>query len=179
MDIVKSAKLLPSWKQPNSTANAEGLSNSIWYAKSLPEAALVGLVAGLAGTMVLNVGYEMEQRLIHRPDAAVPARTWQRLFGLGPKHGGNETASNRLFQWGVGAVAGAARGVMAQQGVRGPAVYLLHALSCAVLDRSLEGAAGSAPSPSSWPVEKQLLDVVHKGIFALVAGKLVDEFVDS
>lgn len=162
--------------QPNSSRDAEVLTSAPWYAKTLPEAALVGLVAGLAGTMVLNVGYEVEQRLIDRPDATVPARTWQRLLGFGPKHDADGAASNRLFQWGVGAVAGAARGAMAQQGVRGPAAYLLHAVSCAVLDRSLEGAAGSAQPPGSWPLEKQLLDVVHKGIFALVSGKLVDEF---
>jgi hypothetical protein len=56
--------------------------NEIWKAMG------IGLLAGLAGTVVMTLSEKLEQRLTGRPDSYVPAHTAERLLGLPEQPGG-------------------------------------------------------------------------------------------
>jgi hypothetical protein len=40
-------------------------------------------------------------------------------------------------------------------------------------DQTLENATGAGAPPWTWPIDEQVIDLLHKGIYALVADRLV------
>jgi len=44
-------------------------------------------------------------------------------------------------------------------------------------DQTLENATGVGAPPWTWPVDEQIIDLIHKGIYAFTTGAVVDAFV--
>jgi hypothetical protein len=146
---------------------------------SLGEAVLVGLAAGVMGTVALNLTNTLEQRMTGRPDSYVPAHTLQRLLHLKEKSDQNSAPANAVFQWGIGAFSGALRGVMSRAGMRGPYASFIHLAARVCTDQSLENSVNRSTAPWTWPHDEQLLDLAHKAAYAVVAGAITDKFVKS
>lgn len=140
------------------------------------DAAVRGLAAGLAGTAAMTLAEKVEQLLTGRPNSYVPAHTLARLLGLGDADA-DRLGRNWAMHWGQGIVLGAVRGLMAEGGVRGPFGSFLHMNLRLLNDQSFENATGAGAPPWTWPVDEQVVDLLHKGIYALVTGLVADRLV--
>ena len=136
-----------------------------------------GLAAGLAGVAAMTAAEKLEQALTGRPNSFVPARTLGRLLGLPDKPDRERQGMNWAMHWGQGVLLGAARGLMAERGLRGPVGSFLFMNLRLLNDQTLENATGVGAPPWTWPVDEQALDLVHKGVYAFVTGAVADRLV--
>ena len=139
-------------------------------------AATRGLVGGIIGTAVMTLGEKAEQAMTGRANSYVPGRTAARLFRL-PNPDKDSTVRNWAMHWGTGAVAGALRGVMAAAGLRGPGASAMHFALRFNTDELLENAVGTGSPPWTWPRSELVVDLLHKGVYALATGAAVDALV--
>lgn len=140
------------------------------------QAALWGLVAGAAGVAAMTLAEKVEQCFTRRPNSYVPAHTLARLLGL-PRPDARRLGLNWIMHWGQGIVLGAVRGVLAARGVRGPVGSFLFLNLRLLNDQTLENATGAGALPWTWPRDEQVIDLLHKGIYAFVTGALADQLV--
>lgn len=59
---------------------------------------------------------------------------------------------------------------MSYSGMRGPFTDFIFTGIRLLTDQTLENWTGAGALPWTWPVNEQVIDIVHKGIFALVTG---------
>jgi hypothetical protein len=140
----------------------------------LARAALRGMAAGLLGTAAMTAGELVEQRLTHRPDSHIPARTLRLLCRRPTSNSLTYPAWNHAMHWLTGATLGALRGVWSVTGIRGPAATAAHTVVRLSFDQTLENATGAGAAPSLWPVGERTVDYLHKGVFSLVTGLASD-----
>ena len=140
-------------------------------------AAMSGLAAGLAGVAAMTAAEKVEQALTGRPNSFVPAHTLERLLGLPQRPDSERLWLNWAMHWGKGILLGAARGVMAERGIRGPVGSYLFAGFRLLNDQTLENATGVGSPPWTWPVDEQVIDLLHKGIYAFVTGAVADQLI--
>lgn len=140
-------------------------------------AAGTGALAGLLGAGVMSVGEKAEQALTTRPDSFVPGRTLLTLLGRHPGDGDRPVVWNHLMHFGTGAALGALRGVWAATGIRGGYANAWHTVIRLGFDQTVENATGAGAPPASWPRSEQLVDVLHKTVFAVVTGAVADRLV--
>jgi hypothetical protein len=145
----------------------------------ISEAALWGIVAGTAGVAAMTLAEKVEQRFTQRPNSYVPAHTLERLLGLPHKPDEQRLKLNWVMHWGQGILLGAVRGVMAARGVRGPVGSFLFLNLRLLNDQTLENATGVGALPWTWPRDEQVIDLVHKGIYAFIAGVVADKLVQG
>jgi len=148
-------------------------------AGSIDEAAGVwgGLVAGLAGVAAMTAAEKLEQAITHRPNSFVPAHTLERLLRLPHKPDSQRRNLNWAMHWGQGILLGATRGLMPQRGLRGPVGSFLFLNLRLLNDQILENATGVGAPPWTWPVDEQVIDLLHKGIYAFTTGVIADRVV--
>lgn len=139
-------------------------------------AAVRGLVAGLAGVAAMTLAEKVEQALTGRPNSHVPGHTLRRLAGL-PRPDRDRLPANWAMHWGQGILLGAVRGWMAEHGFRGPVGSFLHMNLRLINDQTLENATGAGAPPWTWPVDEQAIDLLHKAIYAFVAGAVADHLI--
>ena len=142
-------------------------------------AVVSGLVAGLAGVAAMTLAEKLEQSLTKRPNSYVPAHTLERLIGLSHKPDQQRLGLNWTMHWGQGIVLGIARGLMAQYGIRGPVSSFLFMNLRLLNDQSFENATGTGAPPWTWPVDEQVIDLLHKGVYAFVTGAVADRLVQG
>lgn len=138
-----------------------------------------GLVAGLAGVAAMTVGEKLEQALTGRPNSHVPGRTLAHLLGMprGPDH--ESLPLDWAMHWGQGILLGIARGAMAGGGIRGPAGSFLFLNLRLASDQALENATGVGAPPWTWPLQEQLVDLLHKAVYAGTAGVVADLMIED
>lgn len=136
-----------------------------------------GLVAGLAGTAAMTAAEKLEQMITGRPNSFVPAHTLERLLRLPSKPDDERLGMNWAMHWGQGVLLGAVRGMMAERGFRGPAGSFLFMNLRLLNDQSLENATGVGAPPWTWPVDEQVIDLLHKAIYAFVTGAVADGLI--
>jgi hypothetical protein len=83
------------------------------------------------------------------------------------------------MHWGQGILLGLVRGVMAESGVRGPVGSFLFMNLRLLNDQTLENATGAGAPPWTWPVDEQVIDLIHKGVYAFVAGAVADYLIEG
>ncbi len=140
-------------------------------------AALRGLAAGVAGVAAMTIAEKVEQVLTDRPNSYVPAHTLERLLGLPHKPDEQRLWLNWTMHWGQGILLGAIRGLMAERGFRGPVGSFLFMNLRLLNDQTLENATGVGAPPWTWPYDEQVIDLVHKGIYAFATGAAADRLV--
>jgi hypothetical protein len=138
-----------------------------------------GLVAGLAGVAAMTLAEKIEQQLTHRPDSYVPAHTLERLLRLPHKPDEQRLGLNWTMHWGQGILMGIVRGIMASKGIRGPVGSFMFMNLRLVNDQTLENATGVGAPPWTWPVDEQVIDLLHKGIYAFTTGLVADHLIDG
>ena len=141
------------------------------------QAVLGGLVAGLAGVAAMTAAEKLEQAVTRRPNSYVPAHTLERLLRLPHKPDSERRGLNWAMHWGQGILLGATRGLMAERGLRGPVGSFLFLNLRLLNDQTLENATGVGAPPWTWPVDEQVIDLMHKGIYAFATGLIADRLV--
>ncbi len=148
--------------------------------KQMNSKALVsGLVAGLAGVAAMTLAEKIEQVFTRRPNSYVPAHTLERLLRLPHKPDEERLGLNWTMHWGQGILLGAVRGLMAQQGLRGPVGSFMFMNLRLLNDQTLENATGVGAPPWTWPRDEQVIDLLHKGIYAFTAGVVADRLIEG
>ena len=140
-------------------------------------AALRGLVAGAAGVAAMTAAEKVEQVLTTRPNSFVPAHTLERLLGLPPKPDEERRWLNWAMHWGQGILLGAARGLMAELGLRGPVGSFLFTNLRLLNDQTLENATGVGAPPSTWPRDEWVVDVLHKAVYSVATGLIAERMI--
>ncbi len=141
------------------------------------KAALQGLLAGIAGVAAMTLAEKLEQLITKRPNSYVPGHTLERLLGHSTKRDDDRT--NLAMHWGQGILLGAVRGIMSKNGVRGPVGSFLFMNLRLLNDQTLENATGVGSLPWTWPKDEQVIDLIHKGIYAFVTGAVADSLIDG
>jgi hypothetical protein len=140
-------------------------------------AAVRGLVAGLAGVAAMTAAEKIEQRLTGRPNSYVPAHTLERLLGQPHRPDEERLGMNWAMHWGQGVLLGAVRGLMAERGLGGPVGSFLFMNLRLLNDQTLENVTGAGAPPWTWPYDEQVIDLLHKGIYAFATGAVADLLV--
>jgi len=125
----------------------------------------------------MTAAEKLEQLFTHRPNSYVPAHTLERLLRLTHKPDDERLGLNWAMHWGQGILLGAVRGLMAERGLRGPVGSFLFMNLRLLNDQTLENATGVGAPPWTWPVDEQVIDLLHKGIYAFVAGAIADRLI--
>ena len=68
---------------------------------------------------------------------------------------------------------------MAKQGIRGPVGSFLFMNLRLLNDQTLENATGVGALPWTWPKDEQVIDLIHKGIYAFVTGAVADALING
>jgi hypothetical protein len=139
--------------------------------------AVRGLVAGLVGVAAMTTAEKVEQVVTGRPNSFVPAHTLERLTRRPHKADEERQWMNWAMHWGQGIALGAARGLMAARGVRGPVGSFIFMNLRLLNDQTLENATGVGAPPWTWPVDEQVIDLLHKGIYAFATGVVADRLI--
>jgi hypothetical protein len=146
-------------------------------ARELARASALGGAAGLVGVAVMSASEKIEQALTKRPDSFVPARVLLTLLGRHPGDDEQPPVWNHVMHWSTGALLGALRGVWSVTGIRGPLANTWHTATRLAFDQTMENATGVGAPPQSWPVEEQLVDVIHKAVYSIVTGIVADRWI--
>lgn len=141
------------------------------------QAVVRGLAAGAVGAAAMTVGEKLEQALTGRPNSFVPAHTLERLLGLPRKPDSQRVWLNWTMHWGQGVLLGAVRGLMAERGIRGPVGSHLFTNIRLLNDQTLENGTGVGAPPWTWPLNEQVIDLLHKTIYGQVTGVVADQLV--
>ncbi len=149
------------------------------HSPSLGGVLIRGLLAGAAGVAAMTLAEKLEQAFTKRPNSYVPAHTLERLLGLPQKPDDERLLMNWTMHWGQGIALGMVRAIMAQQGIRGPAGSFLHLNLRLLNDQTLENATGVGAPPWTWPVDEQVIDLLHKAIYAYATGAAADWLVNA
>lgn len=138
-----------------------------------------GLLAGAAGVAAMTLSEKIEQAFTKRPNSYVPGHTLERLAGAPPGRRPDRLSTNLAMHWGQGIALGAVRGLMAQRGLGGPVGSFLFMNLRLLNDQSFENATGVGAPPWTWPHDEQVVDLLHKGIYAFATGFVADRLVQG
>ncbi len=136
-----------------------------------------GMLAGAAGVVAMTLGEKAEQAVTGRPNSYVPAHTLERLLGLPPRPDSERLWLNWTMHYGQGIVLGVLRAAMARRGLRGPVWSFMFMNARLLNDQTLENATGVGAPPWTWPRDEQVIDLLHKGVYAFVTGMVADWLV--
>ena len=136
-----------------------------------------GLAAGAAGVAAMTLAEKLEQLGTKRPNSFVPAHTLERLLRLKTRPDSERLVLNWAMHWGQGIVLGIVRAVMADRGLRGPVGSHIFMNVRLVNDQLLENTTGVGAPPWTWPGGEQVVDLVHKAVYAYVTGAVADALI--
>ncbi len=139
---------------------------------------LAGVLAGAAGVAAMTLTEQVEQALTGRKDSEVPGKTLSALLGKRfPRQPDQRGAVNHVLPGGQGALVGAVRGLMARGGHQGTSASLVFVVLRLSTDQTLENGTGVGAPPWTWPRGEQVVDVLHKTVYAVVTGLVADRLV--
>ena len=125
----------------------------------------------------MTAAEKLEQMVTQRPNSFVPAHTLERLLRLPHKPDAERRWLNWTMHWGQGVLLGTVRGLMAERGVRGPVGSFLFLNLRLLNDQTLENATGVGAPPWTWPSDEQVIDLLHKAIYAFATGAVADRLI--
>lgn len=140
-------------------------------------AVVYGLLAGVAGVAAMTLAEKIEQQFTKRPDSYVPAHVLERLLRQPHQPDTERLGYNWAMHWGQGILMGTVRGLMAAKGFRGPVGSFMFMNLRLLNDQTLENATGVGAPPWTWPKDEQVIDLLHKGIYAFVTGAVADSLI--
>jgi hypothetical protein len=127
----------------------------------------------------MTAGEKLEQLITHRPNSYMPAKTLSALLGREPESYDQNRVMNWAMHWGQGVLLGGVRGLMAKQGIRGPVGSFIFLNIRLLNDQTLENATGVGSLPWTWPVDEQVIDILHKGVYAFATGVVADRLISG
>ncbi|MCA1668691.1 MAG: hypothetical protein LC793_15095 [Thermomicrobia bacterium] len=125
----------------------------------------------------MTAAEKIEQRFTQRPNSFVPAHTLEGLLRQPHKPDTERRGMNWTMHWGQGALLGAVRGGMAARGLRGPIGSFVFMNLRLANDQTLENATHVGTPPWTWPVDEQVIDLLHKAVYAFATGVVADRLI--
>jgi hypothetical protein len=125
----------------------------------------------------MAVTNQVEQVFTHRPASYVPGRTVATHLGLSNYFGRHPDILNHVHHFGMGLLAGPVRAVMSYYGIIGPVATFMHTGIRILMDQVVENTAGTSALPWTWPINEQVIDIAHKGVYSLLVGYICDRVV--
>ncbi|KAI8372469.1 hypothetical protein BD560DRAFT_395046 [Blakeslea trispora] len=144
------------------------------YRVSLFETASNGFVAGAIGMVAMTLGEKIEQAFTGRPSSFVPAHTLERILGLPYKPDSERLILNHIMHYGQGILGGTIRSLMSSYGMVGPFSSFIYVFIRLGIDQTLENVTGVGAPPWTWPYDEQIIDILHKMVYAFVTGAVAD-----
>jgi len=74
-------------------------------------------------------------------------------------------------------LAGPMRAIMSYYGVFGPFAVFVHTGIRILFDQVAETSLSVTALPWLWPINEQVIDVLHKGVYAWVTGYICDKLL--
>ncbi|RJE19513.1 hypothetical protein PHISCL_08155 [Aspergillus sclerotialis] len=146
---------------------------------SLGSCILYGCGAGLLGVAAMTTGEKIEQYFTGRPSSYVPGHTLERLLSLPARPDSERFGLNMAMHYGQGTAAAIIRALMSANGIRGPFSDFMFISVRLVIDQTLENVTGVGAPPWTWPVSEQIIDILHKAVFAFVTGYFTDRWLQG
>ncbi|QMW37018.1 hypothetical protein G4B11_000254 [Aspergillus flavus] len=143
---------------------------------SLGSCIIYGCGAGLLGVAAMTVAEKIEQYFTGRPSSYVPGHTLERLLALPGRSDSERFGLNMAMHYGQGAAAAVVRALMSANWIRGPFSDSMFISVRLMIDQTLENATGVGAPPWTWQVNEQVIDILHKAIFAFVTGYFTDRW---
>jgi len=142
-----------------------------------PEILGRSVVAGVAGTVVMTVFQKLaEMPLTGRPDSYAPAELVEKVFRIHPQ-GAARWRLNNATHLALGTMWGAAYGVAARAGLRGPRAVAVVFGTVYTGDVLLNMALGLY-RPSEWSRQDWTVDIIDKLVQAAATGVIFDRLLD-
>ncbi len=136
-----------------------------------------GVLAGLGGSVVMTAFQKLiEMPLTGREDSYEPAKLAQKLLPVHPKDDKARTRLNYAAHFALGAMWGAAYGVAAYAGLRGPRAVAATFGAIYASDLVVATALGLA-KPWTWSRQDVAVDVVDKFVQVAATGVLFDQAI--
>lgn len=137
-----------------------------------------GVIAGVAGTAVMTAFQKLvEMPVTGRPDSYAPASFAEKVLGLRPSDAAARRRLNNGTHFALGTMWGAAYGVAARAGLRGPRAVAAVFVTVYTGDVLLNTALGLY-RPGEWSRQDWVVDVVDKLVQAAATGAVFDGFLD-
>ncbi|KAK4249011.1 hypothetical protein C7999DRAFT_30542 [Corynascus novoguineensis] len=136
-----------------------------------------GACAGLAGVAAMTVAEKVEQLFTGRVNSEVPGKTLAALINAKPQTKEELWGLNMAMHYGQGAAAAVLRGIASYCGLRGPFTDFMFVGVRLMIDQTLENWTGVGAPPWTWPVGEQVVDLLHKTVYAFVTGYLADRWI--
>ncbi|KAI8987606.1 hypothetical protein BDF20DRAFT_851139 [Mycotypha africana] len=147
------------------------------YRIGLGNTLAIGFIAGAVGVGVMTFSEKIEQFFTGRPNSYVPAHTLERILRLPYRPDSERVCLNLGMHYGQGAAAGCIRALMATYGVIGPFSSFIFTFIRLAIDQTLENATGVGAPPWTWPFKEQVIDILHKFVYAFTTGAIADYII--
>lgn len=129
-----------------------------------------GILSGVAGSVVMTAFQRfVEMPITKREDSYAPAKLGQKLFQVNPSNEEELKRLNYAMHFSLGAMWGAAYGVAAHAGLRGP--HAVAATFAAIYTNDvLTATALGLTNPLKWSRQDLVVDVVDKLVQVMATG---------
>jgi hypothetical protein len=129
-----------------------------------------GLIAGAAGTAAMTISSTLEAKLRGRGESSAPADAAGEVLGVEPTDEQGKRRFATLVHWGYGTSWGAARGLIDETGLDGPAATATHGALVWGSAAAMLPSLGVAPPIWRWRVKEITIDLFHHGVYAAATG---------
>lgn len=133
-----------------------------------------GFISGAIGVTVMTIGEKIEQSITGRPNSYVPGHTLEKILRLPYKSDSERFILNHIMHFGQGILAGSIRSLMSSYGMNGPFSSFMFTFIRLTIDQTLENITGVGELPWNWPYDEQIIDILHKLVYAFVTGSVSD-----
>lgn len=138
----------------------------------------LGILAGLAGTVVMTAFQELiEKPLTGRGDSFAPANFAEKVVGAHPTTMQGRKRLNWATHFALGGMWGSAYGIAAYAGLRGPQAIAAVFTTVYTGDVLLNTELGLY-EPSTWSGRDWTIDLTDKFVQAAATGVIFDQFLD-
>ncbi|MDQ3353577.1 MAG: hypothetical protein M3507_03660 [Actinomycetota bacterium] len=124
-----------------------------------------GLFAGAVGTAAMTVSSTLEMKLRGREGSSAPADAAAKVLGIEPKGDAEKARFATVVHWAYGSGWGAARGLLAAVGLRGPAAGLTHLGVVWGSELVMLPALEVAPPLKEWGATELAIDGFHHTVY--------------
>jgi hypothetical protein len=136
------------------------------------------VVAGVAGSAVMAAFQKLiEMPLTGRGDSYQPAQLAQKVLPVEPKNKKEKTRINYMTHFALGAMWGAAYGVAAYKGLRGPKA-IARVFPAIYTNDVVTTTALGLGKPWKWTRKETAIDVVDKFVQVMATSFIFDRFLD-
>jgi hypothetical protein len=137
-----------------------------------------GILAGVAGTVVMTAFQKfIEMPITGRGDSYAPANTAEKTFGVHPETQQGRKRLNWVTHFALGTLWGAAYGVAAHAGMRGPKA-IAATFATVYTGDFLSNTARGLYEPSTWSAQDWAIDLTDKFVQAGATGVIFDRLLD-